>query len=179
MAVKIFTFLLLGFSLWAYFTPIEKENKNVVNEDIPLVVFESPFMYTLDKDSINRIVKASYATRYENRDEMINAHITLKNNDKTQNFKTEQLKADFIVKKTNDYTLTNNVVYTRDNFIKVNTQELFYNELEQIAKNTKPFDAIYYNHFTKGDTIYLDMNRDFITSKNAYFEIEINKKGKK
>ena len=178
MGVKIFTFLLLIVSVWAYFVPIENVKKSVIDKDAPSVVFESPFMYTIDKNSINRVIQASYALRYKNRDEMINADIILKNIDNIQKFKTEQLKADLIVKKANDYTLTNNVVYTRDNFIKVNTDELFYNEVERIAKNTKPFDAIYYNHFTKGDTIYLDMNKNFITSKNSHFEIEINKKEK-
>ena len=178
MAIKIFTFLLLAISLGSFFIPIESIKKNSVDKDAPLVIFESPFMYTIDENSINRIVKASHAIKYENRDEMYDANILLKNLDKTQNFKSEKLKADLIVKKANDYILTDNVKYSRDDFIKLDTEELFYNDINKIVKNSKPYNAIYYSHFLNGENVYLDINKDFITSKNTHFEIKIDKKEK-
>ena len=96
--------------------------------------------------------------------------------DKTQKFKSENLKADLIVKTQSNYTLTNNVKYTRDDFIKLNTEELFYDDTKKIAKNTKPFDAIYNNHSLKGDTFYIDINNDFAKAKNTHFEIDVTKK---
>jgi hypothetical protein len=175
MAIKLFIFILLFISLGSYFIPVENAKKNILDKDIPQVIFESPKMYTLNDNSLNRIVIATHAIKYENRDEMYNADITLKNQDKTKDFKNEKLKADLIVKKGDNYILTNNVKYTRDNFIKLNTDELFYDDIKKIATNTKPFNAIYNNHFVKGDTIYLDINNDFINAKNTHFEIDVTK----
>ena len=155
MPIKIFTFLLLVLSVGYYFVPVENIKKNELDKDIPLVIFESSFMYTINEESINRIVYSTHAIRYKNRDELYNADIILKNTDKTKNFKIEKLKANLIVKNGNDYTLTDNVKYVRDDFMKLNTNELFYNDITKIAKNTKPFDAVYNKHFLKGDSVYL------------------------
>ncbi len=49
MAVKSFAFLILVISLGSYFIPIESIKKNALDKDVPLVIFESPFMYTIDE----------------------------------------------------------------------------------------------------------------------------------
>lgn len=176
MAIKFFTFILLLLSLGAYFIPVENLEKTLVDKDMPLVIFEDAFMYTINEHNINRVVFATYAIKYKNRDEMYNVDILLKNIDSTKNFENEKLKADLIVKKGDNYTLTNNVKYTRDDFIKLNTNELFYDDIKKIANNTKPFDAVYNNHFVKGNSVYLDINNDFVKAKNTHFEIDVTKK---
>ena len=176
MVIKYFAFTLLILSIGAYFVPIENTKKNVIDNNAPVVIFETPFMYTLDEEGVKRVIYANSAIKYKDRDEMYNANITLKNLDTKQNFKSETLKADLIVKKESKYTLTDNVKYSRDNFIKVNTNELFYDDVKKIADNTKSFDAIYNNHYLKGDTFYIDINNDFAKAKNTHFEIEITKK---
>lgn len=176
MAIKIFTFLLLVLSVGYYFVPVENIKKDELDKDMPLVIFESSFMYTINEESINRIVYATHAIKYKDRDEMYNADIFLKNTDETKDFKSEKLNAKLIIKNGNDYTLIDNVKYTRDDFMKLNTNELFYNDITKIAKNTKPFDAVYNKHFLKGDTIYLDVNNDFVKANNTHFEIDVIKK---
>jgi hypothetical protein len=176
MVIKFFAFILLFLSVLAYFIPIEDMKKTIVDNTVPIVIFEKSTMYTIDENSINRIIYANNAVKYNNRDEMYDANITLKNLDETKNFKSENLKADLIVKTQSNYTLTNNVKYTRDDFIKLNTEELFYDDTKKIANNTKPFDAIYNNHSLKGDTFYIDINNDFAKAKNTHFEIDVTKK---
>ena len=176
MVIKFFALILLFLSVLAYFIPIEDMKKDIVDNTVPIVIFEKSTMYTIDENSINRIIYANNAVKYNNRDEMYDANITLKNLDETKNFKSENLKADLIVKKQSNYTLKNNVKYTRDDFIKLNTEELFYDDTKKIAKNTKPFDAIYNNHSLKGDTFYIDINNDFAKAKNTHFEIDVTKK---
>ena len=176
MVIKFFAFILLFLAVGAYFVPVENIKNNIIDKDAPVVIFETPAMYTINEEGINRIVYANNAIKYKNRDEMYNADILLKNIDKTQDFKNEKLKADLIVKKGDNYTLTDNVKYTRDDFIKLNTNELFYDDIAKIATNTKPFDAIYNKHTLKGDTVYLDINKYFVKAKNTHFEIDVNKK---
>ena len=176
MGMKIFIFVLLVLALGTYFIPVQNIEKNVMGKDLPIVIFEKPIMYTLNEIGLNRVVVASHAVKYKNRDEMFNADIILKNTDATKEYNNEKLKADLIVKKADVYTLTNNVEYKRDDFIKLDTNELIYDDLKKIAKNTKPFTAIYNEHLLKGNTLYLDINNDYLTAKNTHFEIDVTKK---
>jgi hypothetical protein len=181
MGIKSFTFVLFIFALGAYFIPVKNLEKNTMGKDLPLVVFEKPIMYTLDEKSVNRVVNATHAVKYQNRDEMFNADIILKNQDASKDFINEKLKADLIVKNGDIYTLTNNVKYTRDNFIKLTTNHLIYDDINKIAKNNKPFNAVYKKNILDGDNLLLDINNDFIVAKNTHFEIDMikNEKGKK
>ena len=181
MAVKTFTFVLLIFALIAYFIPVKNIQDTLAGTDAPIVVFEKPIMYTLTDKSVSRVVIATYAVRYKTRDEMFNADIILKNNDLSKNFDSEKLKADLIVKKADIYTLTNNVDYRRDDFIKLNTDELIYDDIKKTAQNSKPFKSVYQKHILNGNSVFLDINNNFITAKNTHFEIDMTKtqKGKK
>ncbi|WP_368030411.1 hypothetical protein [Arcobacter sp. s6] len=181
MDMRIFTSVLLLLALGAYFFPVENLKKNVLEKDLPLVIFEKPIMYTLNEENVNRMVVSSHAVKYQDRDEMFNADIILKNNDKSKDFNLEKLKADTIVKKGDIYTLTNNVNYKRDNFIQLDTDELIYDDIKKTAQNSKPFKGVYNKHTLNGNSVFLDINSDFITAKNTHFEIDVTKtqKGKK
>ena len=181
MDMRIFTSILLLLALGAYFFPVENLKKNASEKDLPLVIFEKPIMYTLNEENVNRMVVASHAVKYENRDEMFNADIILKNIDKSKDFDNEKLKADLIVKKEDIYTLTNNVKYKRDDFIKLDTDELIYDDIKKTAQNSKPFKSVYNKHILNGNSVFLDINNDFITAKNTHFELDVtkNEKGKK
>lgn len=178
MGIKLFTFILLVLSLGAYFIPVQNIEKNKAEQDLPIVIFEKPIMYTLDDKSVTRVVVATQAVKYKNRDEMFNSDIILKNKDLSKKYDNEKLKADLIVKKGDVYTLTQNVKYTRDDFITLNTNELIYDDINKIAHNNEAFDAIYNKHSLKGNSVYLDINKDFLTAKNTHFEIDITKKDK-
>jgi lipopolysaccharide assembly outer membrane protein LptD (OstA) len=181
MDMRIFTSILLLLSLGAYFFPVENLKKNELEKDLPLVIFEKPIMYSLNEKNVNRVVVATHAVKYQDRDEMFNADIIMKNNDLSKNFDSEKLKADLIVKKADIYTLTNNVNYKRDDFIKLDTDELIYDHINKTAQNSKPFKSVYQKHILNGNSVFLDINNDFITAKNTHFEIDMTKtqKGKK
>jgi hypothetical protein len=176
MDVKIFTYSLLAITIGVYFIPVENKVDKNIDKDLPLVVFEKPLMYTITEQNISRIVNASKAIRYKSRDEMFDADILLRNNIPSKDFKIEILKAKKIVKKTDDFILTDNVIYKRDDFISLNTNELYYNLKTRIAKNSVAYDGTYNNHYIKGDNLYLDANKNYIKSKNVHFEIDIENK---
>ena len=69
--------------------------------------------------------------------------------------------------------------YKRDDFIKIDTKEMIYDDLNKIAKNSSPFKAEYYAHKYNGENLYLESEKNIINSKNTHFEIDIEKrKGK-
>lgn len=176
MGINVFLNALLVLAVGAYFIPVE--NKISINDskDIPLVVFEEPLMYTLDNVSVSRVVQASHAVRYKNRDELLNADIILKNEDPKKGFKLEKLKAKVVIKKGDSFILKKDVKYQRDDFINLDTNELNYNFKTKIAYNNVPYDGIYYNHTIKGTKLYLDANKSSMKSKNVHFVIDMKNK---
>lgn len=179
MALKIFIFSILIISTIFYFVPIENSKYSKNKEDIPQVIFENPTMYTLNDIGVSKVVIASNVLRYKTKDEMYLANITLKNQDKTKDFVSENIKADRIEKRGSIFDFIDNVKYVRDDFVKVDTDFLKYDEIKKIATNSHPFKAIYKTHNYKGTNLYLDATNDFIKSKNTHFEIDLKEnKGK-
>lgn len=175
MDLRIFIYVLLSFSVIGYLIPVENSKKHKDSKDIPLVIFENPVMYTLTNKSISKVINASYAIRYRLRDELLKADITFRNED-NRDFLFDKLKADLIIKRDNEYELKNKVEYTRDYFVSLDTEELFYDDIKKTIYNTKVFEGTYYKNYVKGDSLYLDINKKILTSKNTHFEININKK---
>lgn len=175
MGINVFLSSLLLVAAGTYFIPVKNLSKSDEDKDIPLVVFDKPQMYTLTENSLNRVVEASHVIRYKNRDEMLNANIALKNKDENKNFDTEILKAKRLIKKDDIFTLKNEVVYQRDDFISIRTDELYYNLKTKVAYNNLPYEGKYYNHILKGDKLYLDVAKNSMKSNNVHFEIDMKK----
>lgn len=176
MGIKLFLFTLLISVSIGYFIPVDNLENSEVNKDIPMVVFEKPFMYSLDENSVHRIIIAKNAIKFKDRDEMYFADITIKNQDSAKDYNQERLQSDKIIKQGDVYTLTDNVKYSRDNFINLNTQELIFDDKNKIAKNNKPFDGVYYTHYVNGSNLYVEINNQFIQANNTHFEIDVTKK---
>ncbi len=176
MDIKLFNYSLLLVAIGAYFIPVENIAKNNDIKDIPLVVFQKPLMYTVTDKNVSRIVEASHAIKYKNRDEMYDANIFLRNNLEKKNYKVETLEAQVIIKKGDDLNLRKDVKYNRDDFINLNTDALDYNIKTRLAKNNVAYEGYYYNNSIKGTNLYLDGRKNYMTSKDVHFEIEIKNK---
>jgi hypothetical protein len=176
MALKIFIFLMLVLSTTFYFVPIDILETKKTKEEIPEIIFENATMYSLNEIGVSKIVTASNVLKYKNRDEMYIADIILQNQDKTKDFNIENIKSDKIVKKGNIFDFIGNVEYLRDDFAKVNTEFLQYNEIKKIATNSHPFKSVYKTHNYEGTNLYLDAINDLIRSKNTHFRIDLKDK---
>lgn len=175
MGIKIFVNSLLALGIAAYFLPVENVVTQSDDKDIPLVVFDKPYMYTLDETSVSREVRASNAVKYRNRDEMFNADIILKNKPPKTDFIVEKLKAKTIISHGDILTFKDDVSYSRDNFVNLTTQKMYYNTKEKIAYNDMPYKGRYYDNDVEGTHLYFDMGKDYIKSKNVHFEVDMNK----
>ena len=176
MVIRAFIFILLIVSVISYFIPVENIIKYNKESEIPLLVFNDSTMYTLTTNSMNRIVYAKEVYRFEKRDVMHEGALTLKKFDNKNNYVTDILYSDVIVKRGDIYKFFKNVRFKRDNFISLDTDELFYNSKKEIATNSVAFSGIYYDHSIKGDNLYLDMNNYYMKSKNTHFEIDMKTK---
>ncbi|HJE02562.1 Lipopolysaccharide-assembly, LptC-like protein [Aliarcobacter thereius] len=179
MALKIFFYISLFLSIIFYFLPIESLKDSMKKEDRAIFIFENPTMYTLDEESLSKKIVSKQAVKYKTRDELYFADINIYNKDIKKEFNKENLKAEFIEKKGEKYYLSNRVKYKRDEYIKFNTNELFFDNTKKIARNTQFFDAMYYDNFYSGTNLYFDMNTNYIKSRRTHFIIEPEKKDKK
>lgn len=171
MDIKYFIFFLFFISIGIYFIPVENVQKNDVDKDIPLVIFEEPLMFSLNEQNLSRIVQASHVVRYKSRDEIFDSSLIINNINK--DFKVEKLKADIIIKRDDLYTLIDNVVYERDDFLSFNTNEMYYNETKKLAYNYQKFSGKYYDNKLSGENLYLDANKKLFESKNVNFTIDM------
>ncbi len=175
MVVRVFVAILLILSVVSYFIPVSNSTKNDSIDDMPLLVFKDSTMYTLTTDNMNRIVYSKEVQRFRDRDVMYEGALTLKGKDKNNNEITDILYSDIIIKKAELYKFLKNVRFRRDDFVTLNTDELFYDSLKEVATNTLPFYGTYYSNKIKGESLYLDMNSYHMKSNNTHFEIEIEK----
>lgn len=176
MGIKIFVNSLLALGIAAYFIPVENKTSLSDDKDIPLVVFEKPYMYTLDEVSVSREINASHAVKYKNRDEMFNADIILKNKPPKDDFIVEKLKAKTIISHGDILTFKEDVSYKRDNFIDLTTDKLYYNTKDKIAYNDVAYQGNYYKNHVEGTHLYLDMSKNYIKSKKVHFEVDMKNK---
>ena len=170
MDIRNFNYLLLVVAILFYFVPVENKTSYDENKDLALVVFDDPLMYTLTQDQTTRMINAKKFIRFKNRDEMYIADITLNNIEK------ENLKALSIIKRADQLTLKDNVIYSKSNTISLNTNELYYNLDTKIAYNNVPYKGSYFSHKIAGEELYLDTQNSIIESDNVHFEIDVNNK---
>jgi len=173
MVIRSFILIIFILALTSYFIPVENIDTKKSDEEIPLLVFHDSTMYTLTTQSMNRIVYAKQVLRFSKRDIMHEGALTIKNFDKNNDFITDVLYSDVIVKRGEIYKFFKNVRFKRENFITLNTDELFYNAKEEIATNTLPFEGTYYNNIIKGDNLFLNMKDYYMKSNNTHFEIDM------
>lgn len=175
MAIRAFVLILLVLSVTSYFIPVKNIVKKNSEQEIPLLVFNDSTMYTLTTDSMNRIVYAKEVFRFKERDVMHEGALTLKKLDKDNNYVTDVLYSDVIIKRADIYKFFKNVRFRRDNIIALDTDELFYNIKNEVVTNTLPFNGIYNNNLINGENLYLDMKSYYMKSNNTHFEIDMKK----
>ncbi|QKJ23427.1 LPS export ABC transporter periplasmic protein LptC [Poseidonibacter lekithochrous] len=176
MGIKLFVNILLALGIAAYFIPVENRISENTDKDIPLVVFEEPLMFTLTEDSVTKVVDASKAIKYKNRDEMFDADIIIKNTKKNKKYNLDKLNAKMIISHGDILTLKEKVFYRRDNFMTLNTEKLYYNTKQKVAYNDIAFNGKYNGSTIKGTNLYLDMNKNNFKSKKVHFEIDMKNK---
>ncbi len=174
MDIRYLALTFLAASVAYYFVPVENKNVAAQKVEVPQVIFENPLMYTLTQKEVSNVIKASNAVRYESREELFNATIYLKSKVPDE-YALEKLSADFIRKSGFNYFLKDNVDYQRDDFFKLETNELYFDDKNKIAKNEVPYKGFYYNNNFKGSHLDFRLNDNSMKSKNIHFEIDINK----
>jgi hypothetical protein len=170
MALKFFIFCIL-------LTPFLLVNNGVVEnisvasrKDVPAISFINSIMYEINTNNVDKIVHSREANKYENKEELYNAVLLLRN----ANNNSDTIQAEYMKKENEIYSFQKNVVFKRDVDLELKTDSIRYDITTGIATNQVDFFFKYKNSFFSGKNLYLSRNDYAISGDNAHFII--NKK---
>lgn len=171
MGIKYFIISILTISLGVMFLDSNKNETNVATKEKPTMIFEDATIYTMDDMGLQRVIDAKKALIYNNKEEAFEANVIIKT-DKEKVY--DRIVSDYVLKKGDKISLVGNVSFRRNDFIRVKTEELFYNLETQIAHNTKDFVAFYYDNQFTGNSFYLK-EQNYFDSKDVKATIKLKK----
>ena len=174
MVIRVFIFSLLIISTISLFLTVNNDIADSKTKDIALITFKDSTMYTINDESVVRVVKSEKAVKYRNRDEIYNGILISKIKSKEKSDSADIISADFIEKKGSKLKFVEHVKYNREDFLSLKTDLLHYDLESKIAYNNKPFIGKYYNDFLIGSELYFDAKKAYFRSKKALFEINTN-----
>jgi hypothetical protein len=169
MAIKYFVFIMFIVSSFSLFISIDKKKEATVREDKPIMIFDKSVLYTINSQEIQRIVDSKKTLIYNKKEESYDSKVVLKT---TENGIVDTLVSDYTLKIDNKISFLGNVVFNRSDFMKLTSEEVFYDISNKIAHNSKDFVASYYNNKLTGNSFY---TKDiyYMKSKDVTFEIEL------
>lgn len=167
MALKIFIFFII-------LTPFLLTNTNVVDENkiksdllVPKVSFFNSVMYDISTAYVEKIVNAKKAFRYENKDELYDVTVILRN----ANNNSDTISAKYMKKENEIYDFRRDVILKRDGDLELKTDAIQYNVKSGIASNNVDFVFAYKNSLYSGKNLYLSKNDYAISGDNVHFRI--------
>lgn len=169
MAIKYFVFTMFIVSLFSLFISIEKKKEVVDAQEKPIMIFDKSVLYTINSKEIQRIVDSKKTLIYKKKEEAYDSKVVIKTD---ENGIYDSLVSDYTLKIDDKISFLGNVVFNRSDFMKLTSEEVFYDISKKIAHNSKDFVANYYNNKLTGNSFY---TKDiyYINSKDVTFEIEL------
>ncbi|MBI3873664.1 MAG: hypothetical protein HY307_01390 [Arcobacter sp.] len=167
MALKFFLFAILLTSLFLTNITVNDKIKIDSDENLPKISFINSTLYELNKEQVNKIVKAKKAIKYENKDELEDATLVLRGSKNT----TDTISGKYMKKENDIYDFKGDVVFNKGGDTELKTQSLSYNDLIGIATNNVDFVFNYKHSLFSGNTLYVNKNDVAISGKHAHFVI--------
>lgn len=151
---------LLG-SIFFFFKPLAIKQNN--NAEVAQLELHNFMMYEFDRRKLVDIATGEKALRYRDRDLLYNFVF----NDNSNNA-IVSLSADEGKYKNDTIDLRGHVLYTKSDDIEFKSEHVFYDRKHAFAKSDVPFRAVMGNSRVEGKTLYYDLKRDRIKSKDIY-----------
>jgi hypothetical protein len=169
MAIRYFIFALFAVSLVSLFISIEKVKDAKKTKEKPTMIFENAQMYTITNTGVDKFMDAKKTLIYNTKEEAHEAKVIIKTKDEKV---YDTVLTDYVLKQGDKISLFGNVVFTRGDFIKVTTDEMYYDMKKKSAYNTKKFVAYYRDNKLTGDN-FSSKDNYYMTSKNVNFNIKL------
>ena len=141
-----------------------------------MITFLDSTMITMDKDRVSTVVQSKEVKKFQDREELFDATIVSRIGDDAEDGATDMLSAKKITKMDDTFFLEDKVIYQRNGVMTLRTEELRYNSLMKTAKNRSDFIAEYNNNKLTGNTLYIDLEREYFKARDTHFEITMKEK---
>ncbi len=173
MAIRLFIFsLLIVSSILLMITTIIKQPAKEINTiSKPIITFIDSTMYEINTKNVSKIVQSKNVFHYKTKDELHNATIILRSQNKDKTNYTDTISGEHILKVGDQLTFRNNVILNRDNEVVLSTEFLEYNIKTQIGQNKHKFKLDYLNNTLIGNILYFDGINDIIRASNTQFKL--------
>ncbi len=178
MAIRLFIFSLLILTSILLTITIIMKQQTITKDTIekPTITFINSTIYEINTKNVSKIIQSQKALHYKTKDELYNATVILRSNNKDQNNSTDTIIGKYMLQKQDQLTFKGDVIFNRNNELVLNTQYLTYNIKTQIGKNYHKFKLDYLNNTLTGNILYFDGINDIIRANNAKFKIQIEEK---
>ena len=152
--------VLLG-SIFVFFKPLSIKQPS--NKEIAQVELHNFTMYEFDTEKLVDIATGKKALRYIDRDLLFDFVY----NDNT-NGALVSISANRGKYKNDTIDLKGQVLYTKSDGIEFKSEHVFYNRKKGYAKSDVPYVATMGKNRVRGKTLYYDLKKDLIRSKDIY-----------
>jgi hypothetical protein len=171
MGIKRFIGLLSILAILFLFYDIKNVQKNVKNDEKPLVSFYDSVSYRIDEESVKSIVRSSEAYMFQKREEMVGA--TMYSRDGKQGV-ANFLKSDYVTKIGDDFYFEGNVFFQSKDGLELTTEQLEYNIVSKIVKNYLEFDIEHKGNNYKGKKLFYDSINNNMNAEDIKFLLKVN-----
>ena len=153
------------------FLIIEKKQliKEFSNVNKPKVSFYDSIMYEMTDQKVEQVVKSKQADLYDNREELYEGTIVTKDDKNKDDINI--VSGDSIIKTGDKVYLKGSVNLQLADGTNIKTEELYYNIVTEIAKNSVDFVAIRNNDTFNGNSLYLDPKIGKIKAEKTKFRM--------
>ncbi|SFV52544.1 hypothetical protein MNB_SM-7-1272 [hydrothermal vent metagenome] len=168
--VLIFFIAILLGSIFFLFKPLKiQQSKNV--KEIAQIEMNNYTMYEFDTQKLVNLAIGKKALRYKDRDVL--SHFVFNDN---SNDALVSLSANYGVYKNDTIDLKGQVLYTKSDGIEFRSEHVFYDRKKAYAKSDLPYTAFMGKNWIKGRSLYYDLKKDKIRSKDIYAVYHIQKR---
>ncbi len=166
MGIKTFisSLLLISISLFIatiIFTPIQ--NQEI--KEVPEITFKNSMMYDINDKTVTQLMEAETTYHYKNRDELYNATVILKSEDK-DTYVSDTITADFIEVTKDFLKFKGNVNYHQSTGTSLQSEELIYNRILKNLTGEKEFIAFYNGNKLEGNSLSIQKDKTIFKSKD-------------
>lgn len=139
-----------------------------------MVSFENSVMYEIDTKRVNQVIQSQVANVYKNYEELYNATIISKSDEKTKDSNT--LSSNHMVKIDDNIYLNGDVFLRTPQGITFKSEDLHYNLKSKVAISKSDFEAYDKENKLRGSSLYFDGTNNNIKANNTQFKIDLGNK---
>ncbi len=175
MAIKPFIYFLLILSIvFLIITVVFNQIAPTPTKNIPLVTFTNATMYDINKSNVTQLIQTKKAFIYKKKEELYDATVIIKSQNKHSKSTMDSLHADFIVVTKDLLKFSGNVKYNRDSTTTLHSKALTYDKIKKQIIGKEKFVAYHDGNKLTGSSLTIQKDKTvFKSTDNTPVKLDI------